>query len=110
VSVLAYVFNRQVPGPRLHLVEGHRVRINVHNGLPEPTTVHWHGLNVPNVMDGPADITQKPILPGATYTYEFATELPGIFFYHPHAHVDRQQSLGLYGALRVSRRITEHWR
>ena len=68
VSVLAYAFNRQVPGPRLHLVEGDRVRINVHNGLPEPTTVHWHGLNVPNAMDGPADITQKPIPPGATFT------------------------------------------
>jgi FtsP/CotA-like multicopper oxidase with cupredoxin domain len=107
VSVLAYAFNRQVPGPRLHLVEGDRVRINVHNGLPEPTTVHWHGLNVPNAMDGPADITQKPILPGATYAYEYTTEQSGTFFYHTHAHVDRQQSLGLYGALIIDPKIPD---
>jgi hypothetical protein len=99
VSVLAYAFNRQVPGPRLHLVEGDRVRINVHNGLPEATSVHWHGLNIPNAMDGAAEITQKPIPPGATYTYEYTAEQSGTYFYHTHAHVDRQQSLGLYGAL-----------
>ena len=97
--VMAYAFNRQVPGPRIRLTEGDRVRIRVTNSLPEPTTVHWHGLIVPNAMDGPAEITQDPIAPGDTFEYEFEVSQAGTFFYHSHSHVDRQQALGLYGAL-----------
>lgn len=102
--VVAYAFNRQVPGPRITVTEGDRVRFNVTNHLPEPTTVHWHGLILPNAMDGPAEITQEPIEPGATFTYEFDVEQAGTFFYHSHADVDRQQSLGLYGALIIEPR------
>jgi manganese oxidase len=98
-QVMAYAFNHQVPGPRIRVTEGDRVRINVTNHLPEPTSVHWHGLVVPNAMDGPADITQKPIEPGQTYTYEFTTQQAGTYFYHTHKEPDRQQALGLYGAL-----------
>ena len=98
-QVMAYTFNRQVPGPRIRLTEGDRVRINVKNNLPESTTVHWHGLILPNTMDGPAEITQAPIEPGQSYTYEFTTQQQGTYFYHTHDHVDRQQALGLYGAL-----------
>jgi manganese oxidase len=97
--VAAFAFNRQVPGPRIRVKEGDRLRINVINHLPEPTTVHWHGLVIPNNMDGPADITQKPIQPGETYTYEFTTQQSGTYFYHTHKEPDRQQALGLYGAL-----------
>jgi FtsP/CotA-like multicopper oxidase with cupredoxin domain len=86
------------------VTEGDRVRINVTNRLPEPTTVHWHGLILPNAMDGPAEITQNPIAPGESFTYEFTTEQVGTYFYHTHAHVDRQQSLGLYGALIIDPR------
>ena len=99
VPVQAFAFNRQVPGPRIHVKEGDRIRIRVHNALPEPTTVHWHGLILPNAMDGPANITQDPIAPGGTFTYEFTTQQAGTYFYHTHAHSDRQQALGLYGAL-----------
>lgn len=99
VQVDAYTFNRQVPGPRLRVTEGDRVRINVKNKLPESTTVHWHGLILPNAMDGPAQITQAPIQPGETFSYEFTTEQSGTYFYHSHDHSDRQQGLGLYGAL-----------
>lgn len=99
VQVEGYAFNQQIPGPRLRVTEGDRVRIEVTNRLPESTTVHWHGLIVPNAMDGPANITQKPIEPGGTYVYEFTTEQAGTFFYHTHDHADRQQALGLYGAL-----------
>ncbi|MFN8593246.1 MAG: copper oxidase [Thermomicrobiales bacterium] len=99
VPVLAYAFNHQVPGPRIHLTEGDRVRFNVTNQLPESTTVHWHGLVVPNAMDGAADITQQPIPPGQTFTYEFTVGQRGTYFYHSHDHIDRQQTLGLYGAL-----------
>ncbi len=97
--VLAYAVNGQVPGPRIRITEGERVRFNVTNHLPESTTLHWHGLIVPNAMDGPAEITQEPIAPGQTFIYEFTTEQRGTYFYHSHDHVDRQQTLGLYGAL-----------
>jgi len=102
VSVEAYAYNRQVPGPRLQLTEGDHARINFRNSLPESTTVHWHGLIVPNDMDGPAEITQPPVAPGGQYTYEFTVDQSGTYFYHSHDHPDRQQGLGLYGALLVA--------
>ena len=98
VTVDAYAFNGQVPGPRIRVREGDHVRIDVRNGLPESTTVHWHGLVLPNVMDGPAKITQDPIEKGGVYHYEFTIVQSGTFLYHSHDHIDRQQALGLYGA------------
>jgi FtsP/CotA-like multicopper oxidase with cupredoxin domain len=99
VFVDAYAFNGQVPGPTLRFRQGDRVQINVTNRLPETTTTHWHGLILPNVMDGPANVTQPPIENGQTYRYEFSAVQSGTYFYHSHDHVDRQQALGLYGAL-----------
>ena len=99
--VAAYAFNMQVPGPRIRVVQGDRVRIHVTNDLREPTSVHWHGLVVPNAMDGAADVTQRAIEPGSRHTYEFTVGGPGTYFYHSHAAPDRQQALGLYGALIV---------
>jgi FtsP/CotA-like multicopper oxidase with cupredoxin domain len=99
--VEAYAVNGQVPGPRLRVTQGDRVRVNVRNDLPDPTSIHWHGLILPNAMDGAADITQPAIEPGSTYTYEFTARQQGSYFYHSHAAADRQQSLGLYGALIV---------
>ena len=78
--VAAYAFNEQVPGPLIRIREGDHVVLNVHNELPESTTVHWHGLDVSNEMDGPADITQDPIEPGESYRYEFDVNQPGTFF------------------------------
>lgn len=98
-TVEAYAFNNQVPGPTIRVAEGDRVRMNVTNNLPETTSVHWHGLILPNEMDGPANITQKPIEPGQTFTYEYTVGQHGTYFYHTHDHVDRQQSLGLYGTM-----------
>ena len=97
----AYAVNGQVPGPRLRVTQGDRVRIHVHNQLPEATSIHWHGLILPNVMDGAADVTQEPIPPGGSHTYEFTARQHGTFFYHSHAAPDRQQALGLYGALLI---------
>ncbi len=99
VTVDAYAYNGQIPGPRLQVTQGDRIRIDVTNELDESTTVHWHGLDVPNEMDGPAGITQDPIQPGDTYRYEYTVKQWGTFFYHSHDHADRQQALGLYGAL-----------
>jgi FtsP/CotA-like multicopper oxidase with cupredoxin domain len=99
VQVAAYAINRQVPGPRLDLTEGDHVRINFTNHLPEPATMHWHGLIVPNRMDGPGYITQDPVPPGGRYVYEYVVQQAGTYFYHSHTRPDRQQALGLYGAL-----------
>ena len=99
VTVDGYAYNGQIPGPRIHIREGDRVRIGVHNQLPEITTIHWHGLILPNQMDGPAYVTQAPIQPGGSYSYAFTAAQHGTYFYHPHAKPDRTQSLGLYGAL-----------
>jgi len=99
VSVDAYAYNGQIPGPRIHIRQGDRIRVNVTNGLPEETTIHWHGIILPNEMDGPVEITQPPIEPGQTYSYEFTAQQHGTYFYHPHAKPDRTQALGLYGAL-----------
>jgi FtsP/CotA-like multicopper oxidase with cupredoxin domain len=98
-QVTAYAINRQVPGPRLDLNEGDHVRINFTNHLPEPATMHWHGLVVPNAMDGPAHITQAPVPPGGHFTYEYVVQQSGSYFYHSHSKPDRQQAFGLYGAL-----------
>lgn len=97
--VYAYAFNHQVPGPLIRITQGDRVRFIVKNDLPEATSVHWHGMILPNAMDGVADITQKPIEPGKTFTYEFTAQQQGTFFYHSHKEADRQQALGMYGAL-----------
>jgi len=99
VAVEAYAYNGQIPGPRLHIRQGDRVRIDLINKMPEDTTIHWHGLILPNAMDGPAEITQPPVKPGGRITYEFTATQHGTYFYHPHAKPDRTQALGLYGAL-----------
>jgi manganese oxidase len=104
VAVDAFAYNGQIPGPRLRVTEGDRVRIVVHSELPENTTVHWHGLILPNNMDGPAFITQNPIQKGDSYVYEFTANQVGTFFYHSHDHPDRQQGLGLYGAFIIDPR------
>ena len=103
-QVEAYAFNRQVPGPRIRVTEGDRVRINVTNHLPEATSVHWYSMILPNEMDGAADVTQKPIEPGESYSYEFTAREAGTYFYHSHKEPDRQQGLGMYGALIVDPR------
>jgi FtsP/CotA-like multicopper oxidase with cupredoxin domain len=107
VTVDAFAYNGQIPGPRIRVTQGDHVRIVVHSQLPESTTVHWHGLVLPNKMDGPAFITQQPIRTGESYVYEFTADQAGTFFYHSHDHPDRQQGLGLYGAFIIDPREPE---
>lgn len=101
VEVAAMAYNGQVPGPRIRLPAGEPARFLVTNALEEETTVHWHGQQIPNDQDGAGAITQRPIQPGETYTYEWTPPVPGTFFYHTHSRADVQQALGLYGALIV---------
>ncbi len=96
VTVTAWTYNGTVPGPMIRVTEGDKVRVVVKNDLPEPTTVHWHGVQVPNAMDGVPDVTQKPIKPGETFTYEFEAKPAGTFWYHSHVDGDVQVSVGLY--------------
>jgi FtsP/CotA-like multicopper oxidase with cupredoxin domain len=88
-------FNGSSPGPTIEVVEGDRVRIVVENRLPEATTMHWHGLEVPNEMDGVEGIVQDFIAPGGKFTYEFTLHQNGTFFYHSHRPM--QQMMGLIG-------------
>jgi len=104
VVVGAYAYNGVVPGPEIRVTQGERIRVVFRNELPEPTSIHWHGLEIPNDQDGAAGVTQPPIEPGATFTYEFTAEPAGTFFYHTHVAADRQQPLGLTGPLIVEPR------
>lgn len=96
VTVTAYTYNGTVPGPMIRVTEGDRVRIIVKNELPDPTTIHWHGVEVPNAMDGVPGVTQNPIQPGGTFTYEFVAKPAGTYWYHSHFEGDVQVSAGLY--------------
>ena len=91
-------YNKQIPGPTLRAVEGDRVRINVVNNLTESTAVHWHGLLIPNAMDGVPYVTQDPIKPGASWTYEFTIRNAGSHMYHSHHNSADQVNRGLLGA------------
>lgn len=88
-------YNGSVPGPTIEINEGDRVRIILHNKLPEPTTIHWHGLEVPLNMDGAPFISQPPVEPGGTFTYEFTLNQNGTFFYHSHGAM--QEMMGMIG-------------
>ena len=89
----------QVPGPELRVREGETLRVLLENRLPEPTTIHWHGIPVPNAMDGVPEVTQPAVPPGERYLYEFPVPVPGTYFYH--THVGLQLDRGLVGALIV---------
>lgn len=90
-------YNGSSPGPTIEAVEGDRVRILVTNNLNEPTTVHWHGIILPNGMDGVAGLNQKAIPPGDTFKYEFTLKQNGTFMYHPHADEMFQIAMGMEG-------------
>src|SRR5574341_1876372 len=95
----AMTYNGQVPGPALRLHEGERVRISLKNELPEPTTIHWHGVDVPNAMDGVPGITQEPVQPGETFVYEFEARPAGTRWCHSQFQDHKQMDLGLVAPL-----------
>jgi manganese oxidase len=94
-AVDAWGYNGSVPGPTIEIVEGDRVRLVVDNHLPEPTSMHWHGLEVPIEMDGVPGISQDPIEPGGRFVYEFSLDQNGTFFYH--SHMAMQEMMGMIG-------------
>lgn len=90
-------YNGSSPGPTIEAIEGERIRILVTNKLKAPTSVHWHGIILPNGMDGVVGLTQKAIQPGDTFKYEFTLKQNGTFMYHPHADEVIQIALGMMG-------------
>lgn len=90
-----YGYNGDMPGPTIEINQGDRVRLVVHNKLPEATTLHLHGLELPNDMDGVPHLVQDPIEPGEQFVYELTVHQEGTFFYH--SHVGMQETMGMVG-------------
>jgi manganese oxidase len=98
-------YNGSTPGPTIEATEGDRIRIYVTNRLPERTTVHWHGVILPNGMDGVAGLNQPGIPPGETFVYEFTIRYPGTFMYHSHFDEMTQMALGMVGMFIVHPKV-----
>ncbi|MBM4265875.1 MAG: multicopper oxidase family protein [Deltaproteobacteria bacterium] len=96
-----WAYDGQVPGPTIRVRRGQTLRVRFTNRLPQPTTVHWHGVRVPNAMDGVPGVTQPQVEPGESFTYEFAPPDAGTFWFHPHVRSSEQVERGLFGVLIV---------
>lgn len=96
-----WTYNGTVPGPELRVQQGDRVQVTLVNQLPVATTIHWHGLRLPNAEDGVAGLTQDAVQPGQSYTYEFVARDAGTYWYHSHQQTEDQLPRGLFGALIV---------
>jgi uncharacterized cupredoxin-like copper-binding protein len=100
-KVEAWTYNGTVPGPTLVADDGDKVAVVLHNNLPESTSIHFHGLQTPNAMDGTTDVTQDPVKPGETFTYSFVAHGPAVGMYHSHHDAVKQVPNGLAGAFLV---------
>jgi FtsP/CotA-like multicopper oxidase with cupredoxin domain len=120
-EVAVWTYGGTVPGPEIRVIQGARLRLHLLNQLTDETTVHWHGLRVPNAMDGVPHLTQHPIKPGQRFTYEFSLPDAGTYWYHSHHRSAEQVDRGLHGAfivqepdpIRVDRELTwvlDDWR
>ena len=98
----AWTYNGGLPGPLIRARRGDRVIVHFSNHLPQSTTVHWHGVQVPIEMDGVPGVSQPPVQPGGTFTYDFVVPDAGLFWYHPHVMSAAQVGFGLYGPLLVA--------
>ena len=100
-KVEAWAYNGTVPGPTLVANDGDKIAVVLHNNLPESTSIHFHGLQTPNAMDGTTDVTQDPVLPGGTFTYSFVAHGPAVGMYHSHHDAVKQVPNGLAGAILI---------
>lgn len=101
ITVPVWTFNNSVPGPQIRVKQGDTVKITLKNELPEPATIHWHGIPVPNAMDGIPGMTQNAVQPGASFTYTFTANVPGTYWYHSHQDSVNQVDRGMYGSFIV---------
>jgi FtsP/CotA-like multicopper oxidase with cupredoxin domain len=100
-EVEAWTYNGDIPGPVIRAKVGDRLIVHFTNHLPQPTTIHWHGVRVPFAMDGVPGHSQPEVAPGGSFTYDFTLPDAGLFWYHPHVMSALQTGYGLYGALLV---------
>lgn len=100
-TVRAWTYNGTIPGPLVRARVGDRLIVHFRNELPQPTTVHWHGVRVPIEMDGVPGISQPEVKPGESFTYDFIVRDAALYWYHPHVMSAAQVGFGLYGALLV---------
>jgi len=100
-------YNGKIPGPTLCATEGELVRVHLVNHLPAPTTIHWHGIDVPAAMDGVPGLSQDAVEPGGDFRYEFIASNPGTRMYHSHVDAESQVELGLMGAFIIDPRTPE---
>lgn len=107
-KVRAWGYNGSSPGPTIEVNEGDRIRIIVTNELPEPTSIHWHGIELPNSQDGAAGVAEPPLMPGKTKTYEFTLYQSGTAFYHAGFNLMKTPFYGLTGALVIHPKKYEH--
>ena len=96
-----WAFGNSIPGPKIRVRAGERVRRRFVNGLPQNSAVHWHGIRIDNAMDGAAGFTQPPVEPGASFLYDFVAPDPGTYWYHSHDRSWEQMARGLSGPLIV---------
>ena len=96
-----WTYNGLIPGPEIRAKQGDEIRVRLVNKLSEPTTIHWHGIRLPNAMDGVPDLTQKAVEPGESFDYRFRVPDAGTFWYHTHNRSWEQMARGLYGPLIV---------
>lgn len=99
-----WAYDGTIPGSLVRLRQGEKARLVVENRLDQETTVHWHGIRLPNAMNGVPGLTQPPIKPGGSFVYEFTPPDAGTFWYHPHANSLEQLGRGLAGAVIVEER------
>lgn len=107
IKRLAY--NGQIPGPLLSIPKGSEISLKFNNESDVNTTIHSHGIRLDNAFDGVPDITQKPVKPGESFTYQLKFPDEGIYWYHPHIREDYAQELGLYGSFLVEPGSPDYW-
>ena len=100
--IKGFAYNGQIPGPEIRVRKGDKIKVVLKNELPESTSIHFHGVDVPNEMDGVPFITQPPVKPNESFTYEFTVlDAPGTFMYHSHHNAEIQVGKGLLGTFIV---------
>ena len=100
----AMAINNSIPGPTLTFIEGETAEINVTNNMDVETSIHWHGLILPNFQDGVPYLTTPPIMPGKTFTYRFPLKHSGTYWYHSHTGLQEQR--GVYGSIVINPKLS----